>query len=197
MTKEVWLALQTVSASRLLHLCLYTVQWPFPLDPPLRWIAAGLQLSRHRRVELSAPAAASCPCRAPPSSSYTMAPVAEDLPKTGAPNVESAHHAPLPPVGPIYLPRTKAGRNRGGSSSSKPECSETFVRPDLTSRCTWQNGKTCPVQDLSLMTQGPHSLQMPKKHEVGIMPNVLHAIGNTPMVRINRISKELQCDLCK
>ena len=42
-------------------------------------------------------------------------------------------------------------------------------------------------------------MQMPKKHEMGIMSSVLDAIGNTPMVRINRISKaaNLQCDLCK
>ena len=128
-----------------------------------------------------------------------MAPVAEIVTKTGAtPDIEPAN-ALAPPVGPIYLPKTRTGPSRGRSYSTEAGCPETFVRPDLTSRCTWQNGKTRPAQDLSSMTQGPHSMQMPKKQEMGIMPNVLDAIGNTPMVRINRISKaaNLQCDLCK
>ena len=46
--------------------------------------------------------------------------------------------------------------------------------------------------------QGPHTLQMPKERP-GIMPNVLHAIGNTPLVRINRIAQSagLKCEMCK
>merc|ERR1719324_584436 len=46
------------------------------------------------------------------------------------------------------------------------------------------------------MTQGPHSLDKPKD-PICIMPNVLYNIGNTPMVRINKISKTagLQCEL--
>lgn len=69
-----------------------------------------------------------------------------------------------------------------------------FVRPDLTSRCTWQANKTVP--DLAKMTQGPHSLDKPKE-DIKIMPDVLHNIGNTPMVRINKISKSagLKCEL--
>ena len=48
------------------------------------------------------------------------------------------------------------------------------------------------------MMQGPHTLQMPKERP-GIMPNVLHAIGNTPLVRINRIAQSagLKCEMCK
>ena len=48
------------------------------------------------------------------------------------------------------------------------------------------------------MMQGPHSLQLPKERP-GIMPNVLHAIGNTPLVRINRIAQSagLKCEMCK
>ena len=32
-----------------------------------------------------------------------------------------------------------------------------------------------------------------------IMPNILHHVGNTPMVRLNRIGKDegIKCDLCK
>ena len=46
--------------------------------------------------------------------------------------------------------------------------------------------------------QGPHTLQMPKERP-GIMPNVLHAIGNTPLVRINRIAQSagLKCEMRK
>ena len=48
------------------------------------------------------------------------------------------------------------------------------------------------------ISQGPHTLQMPKERP-GIMPNVLHAIGNTPLVRINRIAQSagLKCEMCK
>ena len=48
------------------------------------------------------------------------------------------------------------------------------------------------------MMQGPHTLQMPKERP-GIMPNVLHAIGNTPLVRVNRIAQSagLKCEMCK
>ena len=37
------------------------------------------------------------------------------------------------------------------------------------------------------------------KDRMKIMPDVLYNIGNTPLVRINKISKSagLQCDLCK
>ena len=33
----------------------------------------------------------------------------------------------------------------------------------------------------------------------GIMPDVLHAIGNTPLVRVNKIAKSegLECELCE
>ena len=38
-----------------------------------------------------------------------------------------------------------------------------------------------------------------RKENIDIMPNVLYNIGNTPMVRINKISKSagLQCELCE
>ena len=141
-------------------------------------------------------------CLSPPQFDpppLAMAPVAVNVNKTGAtPDIEPANALP-PPVGPICPTRSKTGCSLGRPSSMMSDCPQTFVRPDLTSRCTWRNDDTRPVQDLSLMTQGPHSIQMPKKQETGIMPSVLDAIGNTPMVRINRISKaaNLQCDLCK
>ena len=38
-----------------------------------------------------------------------------------------------------------------------------------------------------------------RKDNIDIMPNVLYNIGNTPMVRINKISKSagLKCELCE
>ena len=38
-----------------------------------------------------------------------------------------------------------------------------------------------------------------RKENIDIMPNVLYNIGNTPMVRINKISKSagLKCELCE
>merc|ERR1719452_89240 len=69
-----------------------------------------------------------------------------------------------------------------------------FVRPDLVSRCTWRAGET--KADMKSMTQGPHTLDTPKEN-IPVMPNVLYNIGNTPMVRINKISKSagLKCEL--
>merc|ERR1719250_140972 len=69
-----------------------------------------------------------------------------------------------------------------------------FVRPDLESRCTWKPNGTKP--DLQKGTQGPHTIDK-SKDRVKIMPDVLHNIGNTPLVRINKISKSagLKCDL--
>jgi len=71
-----------------------------------------------------------------------------------------------------------------------------LVRPDLESRCTWQKNKAASEVDLSKMSQGPHSYQKPRQ-PTQIMPDVLHAIGNTPLVRINKISKSagVQCEL--
>ncbi|XP_049951948.1 cystathionine beta-synthase isoform X1 [Schistocerca serialis cubense] len=64
----------------------------------------------------------------------------------------------------------------------------SFVPPNMPSRCTWHlgaDGKTTP-----------HSLEKltpPKK----IMPNVLHVIGNTPMIRLNNIPKSrgIKCEM--
>ncbi|XP_050439294.1 cystathionine beta-synthase [Adelges cooleyi] len=61
-------------------------------------------------------------------------------------------------------------------------------RPDLPSRCTWSKEST---QD-----QSPH-VHMGIKNNVGITPNILHAIGNTPLVRLNRIpqSEGIECEI--
>lgn len=106
---------------------------------------------------------------------------------------------PLPPVGPIQLstaPSCKKHSRTDVTPIEKLSCPMRFVRPDLESRCTW-NGEPATI-DTEALTQGPHSFQLPRDNEKArVMPDVLHAIGNTPLVRINKISKAagLQCDL--
>uniref|UniRef100_A0A8C2ZQC8 Cystathionine beta-synthase n=1 Tax=Cyclopterus lumpus TaxID=8103 RepID=A0A8C2ZQC8_CYCLU len=69
--------------------------------------------------------------------------------------------------------------------SAKSGVSERkWIRPDLPSRCTWSLGASA--------TESPHTAAAPT-----ILPNILHRIGDTPMVRINKIAKVfgLKCEL--
>lgn len=65
-----------------------------------------------------------------------------------------------------------------------------FVRPDGKSRCTWK-----PDGD---STSAPHIFE---KHvpRPDILPNVLHAVGNTPLIKLNNIPKSfgIKCEICK
>ncbi|KAM9342275.1 cystathionine beta-synthase b [Pholidichthys leucotaenia] len=63
-----------------------------------------------------------------------------------------------------------------------------WIRPDLPSRCTWRVG--APISESS------HSHQ-PRLETPKILPNILGKIGNTPLVRLNKIPKEfgLKCDI--
>merc|ERR1719245_2262993 len=78
----------------------------------------------------------------------------------------------------------------GVDAHSLNEEAGEFIRPDYPSRCTWSTTNT----DKS---KSPHSEPTPRASRDGIMPDVLHAIGNTPLVRINRISSaaNLKCTL--
>nr|XP_022904478.1 cystathionine beta-synthase [Onthophagus taurus] len=63
-----------------------------------------------------------------------------------------------------------------------------FIRPDKPSKCTWSKDAE--------PTSTPHTiekLEPPKK----ILPNILHHVGNTPMVRLNRIPQQegLKCEV--
>ncbi|NWR62045.1 CBS synthase, partial [Bucorvus abyssinicus] len=65
-----------------------------------------------------------------------------------------------------------------------------WIRPDTPSKCTWKLGVP--------LTASPHrhtTLPEPLK----IMPSILNKVGNTPMVRINKIGKQygLKCELCE
>ncbi|KAL5271025.1 hypothetical protein ACHWQZ_G001620 [Mnemiopsis leidyi] len=63
------------------------------------------------------------------------------------------------------------------------------IRPDKSSECSWALGSS---------ESSPHAhskWQPPKKY--GVIDNILDHIGNTPMVRLDRIKKEkgLKCDI--
>uniref|UniRef100_A0A8C9VYT1 Cystathionine beta-synthase n=1 Tax=Scleropages formosus TaxID=113540 RepID=A0A8C9VYT1_SCLFO len=82
-----------------------------------------------------------------------------------------------------------APKELNGGDGSEEIASEIFwIRPDLPSKCTWQLGVS--------HTESPHShperTKAPK-----ILPNILKQIGDTPMVRINSITKAygLKCEL--
>ncbi|XP_023667227.1 cystathionine beta-synthase-like protein isoform X2 [Paramormyrops kingsleyae] len=63
-----------------------------------------------------------------------------------------------------------------------------WIRPDLPSKCTWRLG--------SLASESPHFFPERVKAPT-ILPNILWKIGDTPLVRINKISKAfgLKCEL--
>merc|ERR550519_1872802 len=66
------------------------------------------------------------------------------------------------------------------------------VRPDLPSRCLWS------PQYKHEQPRGPHSTgKLQESFHRKIMPDILYNIGNTPLVRINKIGKAagLKCDL--
>ena len=74
---------------------------------------------------------------------------------------------------------------RKGPSGDKDR---VWIRPDTPSRCTWQLGRA--------MADSPHYHTVLTKSPK-ILPDILRKIGNTPMVRINKISKNagLKCEL--
>ncbi|KAG7330781.1 hypothetical protein KOW79_004750 [Hemibagrus wyckioides] len=55
-----------------------------------------------------------------------------------------------------------------------------WIRPDLSSRCTWRLGEP--------NTNSPH-MHTERTKTPSILPNILRHIGNTPLVRINKIPK--------
>ncbi|XP_067259490.1 cystathionine beta-synthase a isoform X2 [Chanodichthys erythropterus] len=63
-----------------------------------------------------------------------------------------------------------------------------WIRPDLPSRCTWKPGMS--------HENSPHKY-FPRTKAESILPTILDRIGDTPMVRINKISKTfgLKCEI--
>ncbi|XP_043191337.1 cystathionine beta-synthase-like isoform X1 [Amphibalanus amphitrite] len=90
--------------------------------------------------------------------------------------------APMPPTPTVPPSEPNGLRRRSRTLSSHSLDPADFVRPDLPSKCKWKPG--APVSD------SPHS-KCPVRDEVKIMPNILHQIGRTPMVRLNKIPQSL------
>ncbi|NXN65295.1 CBS synthase, partial [Himantopus himantopus] len=65
-----------------------------------------------------------------------------------------------------------------------------WIRPDTPSKCTWKLGKP-PSASPHRHTTLPEPLK--------ILPSILNKVGNTPLVRINKIGKQygLKCELCE
>ncbi|NWV37832.1 CBS synthase, partial [Grantiella picta] len=65
-----------------------------------------------------------------------------------------------------------------------------WIRPDTPSKCTWKLGKP-------LSASPHHHATLPELPK--ILPSILNKVGNTPLVRINKIGKHfgLKCELCE
>ncbi|XP_061571675.1 cystathionine beta-synthase-like [Cololabis saira] len=72
--------------------------------------------------------------------------------------------------------------------TKEPGPDRKWIRPDLPSRCTWSLGAS--------KADSPHK-QVPRTPTPTILPNILHRIGDTPLVRINKIPKlfGLKCEI--
>ncbi|XP_043229370.1 cystathionine beta-synthase-like protein [Amphibalanus amphitrite] len=73
-------------------------------------------------------------------------------------------------------------------SSSRPLTEDEFIRPDLPSKCTWQLGAD-PATN-------PHHRECPRER-LNLSPDILHEIGRTPLVRLNKIPQSLglKCEM--
>lgn len=102
--------------------------------------------------------------------------------------------ASFPPNGLEELTLADAGEpTRTVQINAKSAAAERkWIRPDLPSRCTWSLEEPA--------AESPHP-QVPRTAAPtilpNILPNILHMIGDTPLVRINKISKVygLKCEL--
>ncbi|XP_038153063.1 cystathionine beta-synthase-like protein [Cyprinodon tularosa] len=64
--------------------------------------------------------------------------------------------------------------------TKNPAVDRKWIRPDLPSRCTWSLEAS--------KSDSPHA-HVSKAASPTILPNILHRIGDTPMVRLNKIPK--------
>lgn len=74
---------------------------------------------------------------------------------------------------------------------STEEFQEKYVRPDIPTRCKWRLG------DVENNKATPHHHNQFNPEKPKIMPNILHNIGNTPLVRLNVIPREygIKCEI--
>ncbi|XP_015448603.1 cystathionine beta-synthase isoform X1 [Pteropus alecto] len=100
-------------------------------------------------------------------------PRAEEWP-AGCPHPSGAH--------------SKTGSLEQGPPGDKDTKEHLWVSPNVPSRCSWQLGR--PITD------SPHHHATPAKPPK-ILPDILMKIGDTPMVRVNKIGKHfgLKCEL--
>jgi cystathionine beta-synthase len=68
-----------------------------------------------------------------------------------------------------------------------------YIPPDLPSKCKWNLNESKEVRD----SKDPHFHDRYEEKRPKILPNILSAIGNTPLVRLNKIPKQygLKCEL--
>ncbi|XP_028256078.1 cystathionine beta-synthase-like [Parambassis ranga] len=73
-------------------------------------------------------------------------------------------------------------------NTKNPAAERKWIRPDLPSRCTWSLGAS--------KVDSPHG-HVTRSVAPAILPNILHRIGDTPLVRINKIPKAfgLKCEI--
>uniref|UniRef100_A0A4W6F7A3 Cystathionine beta-synthase n=1 Tax=Lates calcarifer TaxID=8187 RepID=A0A4W6F7A3_LATCA len=73
-------------------------------------------------------------------------------------------------------------------NTKSPSPERKWIRPDLPSRCKWSLGAS--------KAESPHT-RVPRSVAPAILPNILHRIGDTPLVRINKIPKAfgLKCEI--
>uniref|UniRef100_A0A8C9L225 CBS domain-containing protein n=1 Tax=Pavo cristatus TaxID=9049 RepID=A0A8C9L225_PAVCR len=101
------------------------------------------------------------------------------LPSQAKPDTNSCPHA----SGKYFLP---GGTDHEDCKTNEKE--RKWIRPDTPSKCTWKLGK--PI------SASPHR-HMSLPEPPNILPNILNKVGNTPLVRINKIGKHfgLKCEL--
>ncbi|XP_077851683.1 cystathionine beta-synthase isoform X4 [Macaca mulatta] len=98
--------------------------------------------------------------------------------------------AEVGPTGCPHLsgPHSAQGSLEKGLPGDKEAKEPLWIRPDAPSRCTWQLGRPA--------SESPHHHTVPEKSPK-ILPDILKKIGDTPMIRINKIGKKfgLKCEL--
>ncbi|XP_037380779.1 cystathionine beta-synthase [Talpa occidentalis] len=100
---------------------------------------------------------------------------------------------PQPEEGSAGCPHLSGARSEKGSLETGPlgdtgAKERLWIRPDTPSRCSWKLGR--PASD------SPHHHTAPASTPK-VLPDILKKIGNTPMVRVNKIGKNfgLKCEL--
>ncbi len=77
--------------------------------------------------------------------------------------------------------------------STNLKSSYGYIPPNLPSKCKWNLSESKEIRD----SKDPHFHDRYEEKRPKILPNILSAIGNTPLVRLNNIPKQygLKCEL--